>query len=71
MSNNSLQDRIDELESRVAFQDDTLHTLNLALGQQQQSILRLERSIEKLLEQLEEAREQPLTPLDEPPPPHY
>jgi len=63
--------RIDELETRVAFQEDTISALNDALGQQQRRLMELTRSIEKLHEQIREAREQPLPPDDDAPPPHY
>ena len=70
MSSSSLQNRIDELETRLTFQDDIVASLNDALAQQQRSIMQLERSIEKLMEQIEESG-YPSTDAAEEPPPHY
>jgi SlyX protein len=63
--------RIDELETRIAFQEDLINSLNDALGQQQRRLMELTRSIEKLHEQIKETREQPLPAADDEPPPHY
>ena len=41
-----LQARLDELETRLAFQDDTIQSLNDALGQQQIALDRMRRSLE-------------------------
>jgi SlyX protein len=71
MSDDALERRITELESRLTFQDDTVAALNDALAHQQQLIHQLHRSLEKLIEQLEESLEQDSDPQIEPPPPHY
>ncbi len=71
MSEPSAEDRLDELETRLSFQDDTIASLNEALVQQQLRIARLEKSLRLLIEQVrgneDDGREYP----EEPPPPHY
>lgn len=61
--------RIDELESRFAFQEETIRQLNDALVAQQARIDALEATVRQVLEQLRRGEG------DEPPahqpPPHY
>lgn len=65
-----LEDRIVELESRQAFQDDTIQALNDALVEQQKLIERLQLHMHALAKRQEE-----VSPFggsqDEAPPPHY
>ncbi len=64
--------RITELESRLAFQDDTVDQLNKVVVEQDQRIARLEALLRRTREQVEMLV--PLmhgTPGEEPPPPHY
>ena len=63
-----------QLEAQLAFLEDAVQTLDQALSQQQREILKLERTVELLLERLGEQG----TRLDavadgspDPPPPHY
>jgi SlyX protein len=63
--------RIDDLEARLAFQDDTIQALDRALSDQQQQITRLAKSVQVLLEQLENREDDGDPPEAEPPPPHY
>lgn len=44
--------RLVDIETRIAYQDDMLRTLNDALGRQQMEIIRLERRIETLQSRL-------------------
>lgn len=46
------QDRLDELETRVAFQEESLQQLSAALGDQQLQIARLEDTCKALLERV-------------------
>ncbi|WP_286237190.1 SlyX family protein [Neptuniibacter halophilus] len=67
------QERIAELESRVAFQEDTLDQLNTIVSRQELEIERLTRMVKLINQQL---RSLPMeysasNPGDEPPPPHY
>lgn len=64
--------RIAELESRLAFQDDTVDSLNRVVSDQDQRIARLETLLRRTREQVELLL--PLMhamPGDEAPPPHY
>ena len=67
------QARITELESRVAFQEDTLDKLNHVVAQQELEIERLTRMVKIINQQLKSFRLDSLEnmPEDEPPPPHY
>lgn len=64
--------RIDELESRLAHQDQALHELGDEVYRQQQQIMQLEAAIRKLISRLETAEpgESSPGPADEIPP-HY
>jgi SlyX protein len=65
--------QLEELQSELAFQGDTLQALNDALARQQADLLRLQRQVEllqaRLAELLAAAAEGALPP--EPRPPHY
>lgn len=70
------QARLDELEMRVAFQEETLQQLNTALGDQQLQISRLEDTCRALVERLrslqgslDELTEEGGAPVERPP--HY
>jgi SlyX protein len=65
-----LGDRIDALEARLTFQDDTIETLNQTITAQWQTIDALTRQIGVLNERLREAEAGTLRPSNEPPP-HY
>lgn len=66
----ALEERIIELESRQAFQDDTIQALNDALVEQQKLIERLQVQIQALAKRQEEVS--PFSSSqDEAPPPHY
>jgi len=66
----TLADRIDGLESRLAFQDDTIETLNRTVTEQWAKIDALTRQLVVLGERLQEAESQMPRPVNEPPP-HY
>ena len=67
-----LENRVMELEAKVAFQDDTIETLNEELQSHQKHLAKMQRQIELLGEKIKEGQEQGLMPLQkEPPPPHY
>ena len=62
------------LEAQIAFVEDTVQALDEALAAQQQHILRLERQIDRLQQQLMDhgARlDEVAADASEPPPPHY
>ena len=63
--------RLEEMESRQAFQEDTIASLNEALVAQQERIAYLEKMLELLIERYREAVPETAGPAEEPPPPHY
>ncbi len=73
MSERTDLDRLDELESRQAFQDDTIAALNEALVRQQQHLAHLEKMLGLVIERLQDAVPDVSLPepQEEPPPPHY
>ncbi|MNQ67931.1 hypothetical protein D3C85_824710 [compost metagenome] len=67
----SLEMRIADLESRLAFQDDTIQTLNDVLVGQQRAVERLQLQLAALARRQEELLSQFGSSEDEAPPPHY
>jgi SlyX protein len=65
-----LGDRIDLLETRLTFQDETIETLNNAITQQWIKIDALTRQLASLNERLQEAETHAPGAANEPPP-HY
>ena len=66
----ALSDRIDALETRLTYQDETIETLNQAITKQWLEIDRLTRRLAEMKERLQEAERQSPGPSNEPPP-HY
>jgi SlyX protein len=66
----TLNERIDVLETRLTFQDETIETLNKTITAQWQQIDALTRQVEALRERLQEAEANAPGPANEPPP-HY
>ena len=66
----TLSERIDRLETRLAFQDETIETLNKTITEQWQQIDALTRQLAGLSERLSEAEANAPGPTNEPPP-HY
>ena len=65
---------IEALEAQIAFVEDAVQALDDALAAQQQHILRLDRQIDQLQQQLRDqgARiDEVVADTNEPPPPHY
>lgn len=72
MTQDQLVARVDELETRLAFQDDTIQALNDALAAQQFELDRLRRSLELVAKrQADLAAQVPGDAGEEAPPPHY
>lgn len=67
----SLEARITELESRLAFQDDTIQALNDVLVAQRRELDQLQLQLAVLAKRQEELRGWLEVPGDEAPPPHY
>ncbi len=69
---NDLTGRLEALEIRVAYQDQTIEDLNATITAQWQELERLKRMIQRLEDQVREAEARAGGPnLPEPPPPHY
>jgi SlyX protein len=66
-----MEERVTELESRLAFQDDTLQTLSDELVAQQRLIERLQLQLAALAKRQEDISGQLETANNEAPPPHY
>ena len=72
MGDGSLEQRIEELETRLSFQDHLLGELNDALVSHNQRIVVLEQQLVRALDDLGKLRGLLLAdPGEEPPPPHY
>ncbi len=68
----SVELRLMELETRVAFQDDALMTMSDEIARQQRDIERLQLQLQALARRQEDLAGQVGEPLgDEPLPPHY
>lgn len=68
-----LLQRVDELETRLAFQEDTLNTLDRVVAEQDQLISRQQLQLQLLAEKfktMESRLDQPQAMVDERPP-HY
>ena len=66
----TLSDRIDALEAKLMFQDETIETLNQTITAQWRQIDALTRQVAALKDRLQEAESNATGPADEPPP-HY
>ena len=65
-----LTERIDALEIRIAYQDDTIETLNQTITAQWTEIDRLTRQVAELKERLQDTESNMPAPANERPP-HY
>ncbi len=67
-----MQQRIIELETRIAYQDHTIGELNEVVTRQQQQIDALEEAVAQLRRHLKQGGDSGLArPEEEVPPPHY
>ncbi|MGW8462645.1 SlyX family protein [Pseudomonas sp. GL-B-19] len=67
----SLEERVTDLESQLAFQDDALQSLSDVLATQQRAVERLQLQMAALLKRQEEMAGQFESFEEEAPPPHY
>lgn len=71
MPDNLQDDRLNDLEVKYAFQQDTIDSLNETVTQQWQTIEAMQRTIQRLEGRIVELGEWQGAGGDEPPPPHY
>jgi len=65
-------ERIAELESRVAFQEDALDKLSDVIARQDMELVQLKELVVELHKQIKQLDlSSPMASGDEPPPPHY
>jgi SlyX protein len=67
---NALNERIDALEMRLTFQDETIETLNQTITEQWKQIDALTRQLAELKDRLQDAESNTAGPVNERPP-HY
>ena len=70
MADTTSADRIDALEMRLTYQNETIETLNQAVTAQWKQIDALTRRVAELSDRVREAEAKRPGPVDEPPP-HY
>ena len=63
--------RLIEIESRIAYQEDLIQTLNDVIYRQQEKINQLEEQDHKLMERIKSLGESSDNGQDDQPPPHY
>ncbi|WP_111978019.1 SlyX family protein [Algibacillus agarilyticus] len=68
----ALENRIEELEMRLSFQEDTIEVLNKALSDQQEQLLLLDRQLHLVGQKMKSMQPDAVAPMSqETPPPHY
>ena len=69
---NDAQQQIDELQSKVAFQEHTIESLNQALSLQQGQLIELQRKLDFVVDKLKDLQQSNIANAsEETPPPHY
>ena len=71
MTDNTTQEQLIELETRLAYQEDTMQQLSDQIYQQQQQIDRLEKLVIQLLDQTREIMASSSGEVSDERPPHY
>lgn len=67
----NIEERVNELESRLAFQDDTIQALNDVLVAQQRLLERMQLQLAALAKRQQDLHGQFDMAEEEAPPPHY
>ena len=69
---NQLQQKIDHLETQLAFQEDTIEQLNQALANQQFQIDKMDFKLQQVTERMKQIEPSNMADSsEEAPPPHY
>ena len=68
---NELTEKLETLETRQAFQDDTIESLNKVLIEQQKDIEHLQLKVNILQDRIKQSGESHVSNNAEEPPPHY
>lgn len=71
MSGQDPQARLTDLETRLAYQDDTLDKLDAVIAGQAQRIARLETALERLAQRLDGLQRPAPAEVSDERPPHY
>lgn len=70
--NHDILARLEQLETRLAFQDDTIEQLNQEITRQGAETARLKAQLSLMVKRLKEMQPSDIiSQADEPPPPHY
>jgi uncharacterized coiled-coil protein SlyX len=70
MNENEFQNVLEDLQTKLVFQEDLIQKLDDALGSQQQQLMDLDRRVELLMDQIR-MMENTIPAEPEAPPPHY
>lgn len=71
MEEQPVAERLTELETKVAFQEDAILKLRETVAEQEQQLYRLTMQVEALRKHIKEGGSAPESSKEEPPPPHY